>query len=397
MQTSYDVIVVGLGAMGSAAIYQLAKRGCRVLGIDRFSPPHTYGSSHGDTRITRQAVVEGEAYIPLVLRSNELWREIEQAMGQNLLTITGGLIMSVPERTASWHGATGFLDNTIALAQKYGIAHELLSATDIRRRFGQFLLQGNEAGYFEPGAGFLRPARCIAAQIALARQLGADVRINERVLEITPGATGDVVAVTTVHGFYTAEQIIISAGAWLPQFLEPRYAGLFQVLRQVVSWFELKTDIDSYLPGTFPVYIWIFGDGPTDLIYGFPAIDGQQGGIKVGTEHYHDLATAETTNRTVTLAELDHMYYYAVAPHLRGIGPRAIKAASCLYTVTPDHGFVIDRLAHSPNVIIASPCSGHGFKHSAAVGEILAELVTTGGSTIDISSFRLARFAGGTT
>ncbi|MBA3943289.1 MAG: N-methyl-L-tryptophan oxidase [Herpetosiphonaceae bacterium] len=380
--------------MGSAAVYQLAKRGCRVLGLDRFSPPHTYGSIHGDSRITRRAVVEGEAYIPLVLRSHELWREIEQATGQSLLTITGGLIMSGPERTAAWHGATGFLNNTIALAQKYGIAHELLSTAEIRRRFGSFILQGNETGYFEPGAGFLRPERCVAAQIALARQLGAAVQLNERVLEITPAASGDVGSVRTVRGSYTAEQIIISAGAWLPEFLAPSYARSFQIFRQVVSWFELPAEIAPYLPDNFPIYIWIFGDGPDDLIYGFPAIDGPHGGIKVGTEHYHDLTTAETSDRTVTTPELEHIYHHAVAPHLRGIGPRAIKSVSCLYTVTPDHGFVIDRLPHFPNVIIASPCSGHGFKHSAAVGEILAELVTTGTSTIDISSFQFARFKG---
>ncbi len=155
----FDVIVVGLGAMGSAAMYQLAKRGSRVLGIDQFSPPHTRGSTHGETRITRQAIGEGEEYVPLVLRSNEIWREIERETGEILFTANGGLIIGDLQATNGNHGSKNFLLQTIAAAKVHGIAHEILDCDALKRRFPQFHFKGNETGYYEPGAGFLRPVR----------------------------------------------------------------------------------------------------------------------------------------------------------------------------------------------------------------------------------------------
>src|SRR5215472_1105150 len=177
----FPTIVLGLGAMGSAAVYHLARKGCRVLGVDRFSPPHAYGSTHGDTRVTRLAIGEGEHYTPLVMRSHRLWRELEQASGRSLLTSNGGLIISSNAKVAHCH-VDGFFANTLAAAQKYSIAHELLDGREIRRRFPQFKLADDERGYLERDAGFLRPEECVRAHLELAQAHGAELHRGEKVL-----------------------------------------------------------------------------------------------------------------------------------------------------------------------------------------------------------------------
>jgi sarcosine oxidase len=231
---SYDVVVLGLGAMGSAAAWQLAKRGRRVLGIDRFSPPHAHGSSHGETRITRLAIGEGPHYSPLAQRSHEIWREIESATGEDLLTVTGGLIISSPSRTAKLH-VDDFFANTLAAAKLYRIAHEVLETEEIRRRYPQFRVRDGEIGYFEAGAGFLRPERCIAAQLRLAKSLGAEIRTGETVLRFEAGS--DAVVIHTEQQIVRAKKLIISAGPWLPKLIGEGYAGAFRILRQVLFWF----------------------------------------------------------------------------------------------------------------------------------------------------------------
>lgn len=384
---SYDVVVLGLGAMGSAAAWQLAKRGRHVLGIDRFSPPHTQGSSHGDTRITRLAIGEGPNYSPLALRSHQIWREIESATGEDLLTVTGGLIISGPARTAKLH-VDDFFANTLAAAKRYGIAHEMLDTAEIRRRYAQFQVRDGEIGYFEPGAGFLRPQRCIAAQLQLAKSLGAEIRTGERVLQFEPGNDG--VAIHTDKQTLCAKKLIISAGPWLPELIGERYAALFRILRQVLFWFDVQ-DAGPYLPQNCPVFIWEL-QGPAQAIYGFPAINGPAGGIKVATQQYETSTTPDNVEREVSREEIAAMYRNNVAPFLAGVTEKCIKAVTCLYTQTPDSAFVIGPHPDSDRVIIASPCSGHGFKHSAAIGEALTELVTDGRTHLDLSAFSLKRF-----
>jgi len=220
MDTRFQTIVIGLGAMGSAATYQLAKRGSKVLGIDRFSPPHVYGSSHGDTRITRQAIGEGSEYVPLVLRSYELWAEIERETGKKLLTVTGGLIMTGVEGTPR-HGSY-FFNQTVASAENYGIPHHLLDADEIQKRFPQFILSGNERGYFEEKAGYLRPELCIEAQLELAQRYGAQLALEENVLAFSV-TDKDHVVVKTDKGEYQAEKAIIAAGPWVVSLLGETY------------------------------------------------------------------------------------------------------------------------------------------------------------------------------
>lgn len=387
---TFDAIVLGLGAMGSAAVYQLAKRGARVLGIDRFSPPHSMGSSHGETRITRQAIGEGEEYVPLAMRSYEIWREIESETGADLLTVTGGLIMQSAGAIESLHGNGNFLAETVRCAQKFGIAHDELSADDIRRRFPQFSLVSDESGYFENDAGFLRPENCISSQLDLGKKHGAEIRVNEKVLEYRAGADG--VEVVTEHGRYHAEKLIVSAGAWVNNFIGAGSSAHFQVTKQVLHWFELKETSANHLVGEMPVFIWQFGRWKDDFIYGFPAIDGMAGGLKLATEKFNQTVVPETVSRDVWPEESVQVYQEYVSKRMPGLGERCLRAAACLYTSTPDSGFVIDRHPEFENVIIASPCSGHGFKHSAAVGQILSELALDGRTKFDIGKFGLVRF-----
>lgn len=387
--TPFDAIVVGLGAVGSAAAYQLAQRGARVLGIDRYAPPHAFGSSHGDTRITRLAIGEGAHYTPLVLRSHEIWREIERRSGEDLLSVTGGLIISSSARRAETHVAN-FFDNTLAAARRHGIAHQLLDARAIRERFPQFRVRDNETGYFEPGAGFLRPEACVRAQLTLAASDGATLRYGESVLEFSQ-ANG-LAHVRTDRGSYSARQLIAAAGAWLPVLLDAGLAQRFKVTRQVLYWFALAGPLAEYQPPRFPVWIWELQDRQ-NVIYGFPAIDGAGGGAKIATEQYSVTTTPDTVAREVETGEIGAMHADLVAPYLPGLGAVCVKAVTCLYTATPDFHFLIDRHPRMAQVILASPCSGHGFKHSAAIGEALAQWVLDGRSNLDLSAFSFARLA----
>lgn len=387
MEDEYDAIVIGLGAMGSASLYQLAKRGVKVLGIDRFSPPHKFGSTHGDTRITRQAIGEGEQYVPLALRSHEIWREIEQEIGKNLLTITGGVILGNAEAEAI-HGKENFIAKTIETAQKYSIKHDVLSAQEIRERFPQFKLGGNEKGYFEYGAGFLKPEACIEAQLELAKKYGAEIHTNEDVQQFIPLAN-DRMEVRTLKGVYKTRKVIVSIGPWIKDFF-PEYSDIFKVYRQVLYWFDIKENKDAYSPDKFPVFIWDFGNGKD--VYGFPAVDGPDGGLKIAAEQYEVTTSANDVDRSVTEAETKKMYGQYIRDYFPDISDTCIKSVSCLYTVTPDSDFVIDTHPIDSQIILVSPCSGHGFKHSAAIGEVVAEMVIKGKSTIDISKFSLKRF-----
>jgi sarcosine oxidase len=384
----YDAIVLGLGAVGSAAAYQLGRRGARVLGLDRQAPPHVFGSSHGGTRITRLAIGEGAHYTPLVMRAHEIWRDIERETGAELLTANGMLAISSAATTAATH-VEGFFRNTVSAAERYGIAHELLDAAEIRRRYPQFAVTDNEFGYFEPSAGFLRPEQCVHWQLELARKHGAELHMGETALGFEPGSAS--VRVTTDRGRYEAGTLIVAVGAWAPGLLGPELASLFKVHRQVQFWFAPNDDGRAWQPDRMPVFIWELPVGKQG-IYGFPAIDG---GVKVATESYEATTDPDAVAREVSDAEAAAMHERYVAPFFPGLGPVCTKAATCLYTVTPDFGFVVDRHPEAERVIVASPCSGHGFKHSPAIGEALADLVLEGRSRHDLAPFALGRFGRG--
>ncbi len=366
-----DFLVIGLGAMGSAISYQLAKQGAQVVGIDQFAPPHTHGSTHGESRITRLAIGEGRQFVPLAIRSHQLWREIEQQTGESLLHTCGGIVITPAGQANHLHEQVDFLGNTIAAAKQYGIAHERLNTNEITARFPQFILAGNEAAYFEPSAGYLKPETCVHAQLQLAGQYGALLQIGETVQNIRH-ISGQTV-VETNRGRYAAGTTIVAAGAWAPQLL-PTINSKLTVRRQVLFWFELDGST-SYAPEDFPVFIWLWGSGANDAFYGFPAIDtdGRVRAIKVAAEQNEFETTADATNRQVSPDEIADMFHRHVAGKLRGVAGRCVRTATCLYTSTPTANFIIDRLPHAADTIVVSACSGHGFKHSAAIGEAVAQ------------------------
>ena len=384
---AYDTIVVGLGAVGSACLYQLAQRGQRVLGIDRYAPPHSWGSSHGETRITRQAIGEGEAYVPLVKRSHEIWREIEAETGVELLVQCGALILAGRDGAANHHGKGDFLRRTIAAAEQFGIPHEVLDAAEIGARYPQLGLTGGEIGYFEPGGGFVRPEQCIAAQLRLARRHGAELLLDTAVMGYQPDGP-DATTVTTAGGDrFTAAQVVLAAGPWTGGMV----GGLgrhMQVCRQVLHWFAAD-DATAYAPDRFPVFIWMHGDAQEDYLYGFPIPAGSTG-IKVATEQYGEVtADPDLLRREVRAAEADAMFQDHVAGRLHGVRPGALRSSACMYTVTPDSGFLVDRLPADGRILVASACSGHGFKHSAGLGEAVANGIANG--TADLKHFGAAR------
>jgi sarcosine oxidase len=380
-----DVLIIGLGAVGSAALYQAAKRGAHVIGIDRFDPPHDFGSSHGETRITRQAIGEGREFVPLALRSHEIWEELEHATGRSLLVRNGCLVLASPRIPGSHHGSTSFLADTIATAREFGIAHEVLSADEVTQRFSQFQLRSDEEGYFEPGAGFVRPEACIEVQLDLAKRAGAQTCRNEMVEEIK--ATSTSVDVRTTRATYSAAKVILTAGAWIPKLLGADYAHLFHIYRQTLSWFA-PNNVQQFASEKFPVFIWIAGSQPRDMIYGFPAIG--EAGVKIGGEQYDSTVDPDMVPRGVSDTEIAAFYEEYIAPRFPGLSRRCLRSATCLYTVTPDAKFIVDQCAE--NISFASACSGHGFKHSAALGESLVTQALGEPPTIDLSMFRLQRF-----
>ncbi len=378
-----DVIVVGLGAMGSATCLQLAQRGASVIGIDRYEPPHPYGSTHGDTRVSRLSVGEGAEYIPLVRRSHELWREIEAQSGAQLLTQCGGVVMSRP--------GSPFFEQTRELARRFGIEHERLSNSELRARFPMFAVDEETEGYYEPGAGYARPEAAVAAQLKLARRHGASLRLGQRVQEWMASRGG--VSVTTGAGRYAADQLILCAGPWIPS-LFPEGREAFAIHRQLLYWFPILRGHERLR--AMPIFVWEFAGERDDVVhlrgfYGFPALDGPHGGVKIAAESYESTTRPDGRQHTATPAEIAGMYRDYVEAQLPWLGAEPIRTVSCLYTVTRGNRFVIDRHPDHEAVLIVSACSGHGFKHSPAIGEAVAQWATGETPDVDLSPFPLAR------
>jgi len=376
MPDTYDAIVLGLGAMGAAATYQLARRGAKVLGIDQFSPPHELGSTHGETRITRVACGEGPEYTAFAARSHEIWRELEAETGLELLTQNGFLAISGGGDRSSNHGVADFLGGTVAAAKAAGIGHEILDAAAMRRRYPAFGVADGDTAYHDSVGGFVRPEECITAQLRMATRFGATLGRDERVVSFDQ-ADG-VVTVKTDKEAYRARHLIVSAGAWLPGLLGPALSGSFMVTRQVLYWFRARSEAAhaDFAPERFPVYIWQLPRHQS--IYGFPALGGIEDGVKLATEQYDVATTPQSVSRTVDADETREMYETYVEPFFPGLSPVCVRRKVCMYTWVDKARFIIDRHPALDRVIVASPCSGHGFKHSAGIGELLAEMVTAG-------------------
>jgi sarcosine oxidase len=372
MPIAYDVVVLGLGAMGAAATYQLARRGARVLGIDRYSPPHEFGSTHGDTRITRVACGEGPEYSAFAARSHQIWRELEAELGMDLFTQNGLLVLFGPGERAANHSVADFRGATVDAAKKAKLDYEILDTAQIRQRYPAFNVADGDEAYHDDVGGFVRPERCVTAQLQKAKALGADLHLNETVISFDQA--GGSVTVKTDKDTYHAKELIVAAGSWLPDFLKPALAGQFKVTRQVLYWFRAKgaTEHAQFSPERFPVYIWqVPAPQP---IYGFPATGGLDEGVKLATEQDRSATTPDTVARAVSPDEIRAMYETYVGPYFPGLSPTCVKHKVCLYTQVERARFIIDRHPDADRVIVASPCSGHGFKHSAGIGELLAQM-----------------------
>jgi sarcosine oxidase len=382
MEKTFDAIVLGLGAMGSAATYQLAKRGASVLGIDQLKPPHELGSTHGDSRITRIACGEGSEYSVFAKRSHEIWRELETATGRDLFSQTGLLVISGKGKRAAGHENEKFLETTITAAEEANVSYEKLDGKAIRERFPAFNVGEDDIAYFDRASGFVRPESCIEAQLELASVFGAAIRFYEKVLQFAPA--GDAIRVTTTANTYCAKKLIVTAGPWINQVL--RLDREFKITRQVLYWFNLKNESGRahFAPERFPVFIWQIP--APQIIYGFPLIGQPEEGVKIATEQYDVTTSPDAVHRSVSSDEISEMFRTYVGPFFPGLDETCVKTKVCLYTCVPKARFIIDHHPEMKNVIVASPCSGHGFKHSAAIGETLAQMAL-GQSHLDLAKF----------
>ena len=370
-----QIVVIGLGATGSAALYQLARRGIRAVGIEQFALGHDRGSSHGPTRIIRLAHFENEAYVPLMRRAYALWREFESIAGEKLLHITG-LLEIGPENGTIVQG-------TLAAVRKHDLKPEILDAGAAMRRYPAYKLPPDYKAIVQPDGGYIEAARALAAMLRAAAAAGAVVRTGEKVIGIEPRAGG--VRVTTNREAIDADGAVVAAGPWM-QGLIPQLHLPLTVTRQVVGWFEPR-DPAQFTEDRFPVFIL---ESQYGNHYGFPSYG--RAGVKIAKHHHlRQAVDADTYNKSV-MAEDEAAIREPLSQYLPGANGRLLEAQTCLYTMTPDDTFVVDRVPGSPHVVIASPCCGHGFKFAPIIGEIIADLLTRGTTGHDIAQFRLARF-----
>ena len=378
----YDAIVIGVGGMGSATVYELAKRGKKVLGLEQFDIPHAQGSSHGLSRIIRMAYNENPSYVPLLYRAYELWRETQLQAGEQLLHITGGIDASMPERNV-FKGA-------LASCQQYHLQHQVYDAKALNKRFPAFVLPADMMAVYQPDAGFLLSERCIVAHVNLAMALGAVIHGREQVLDWEP--VGDGVKVNTDKGTYTADKLVITAGAWANQLLAPLQQDLAVPERQVLAWFQPQKP-EIFSPGKLPV--WILDDATGQesdkMYYGLPLWGIP--GFKVGLFNHLEERIDDPSELNTDIHPADEALLrgFTQRHFPDGCGP-TLSMRTCMFTNTPDKEFILDQHPDLPQVVFGAGFSGHGFKFASVIGEILTELALDGQTRHDIDFLRLSRF-----
>lgn len=360
--------------MGSAAAYHLSLRGQRVVGIDRFSPPHALGSSHGRSRIIREAYYEDPVYVPLVQRAYALWAELQrEASGTSFFLRTGGLMIG-PE-------GCGLVAGSLRSAELNGLEHEVIDARALHRRFPAFAPLDDMVGVLDPNAGILFPEAIVDAHLRLAEARGAELRRDTKVDGWD--REGGVYFIRAGEETITARQLVLAAGPWL-RSLVPELP--LTVERQVIHWFDPADMLDYFTPQRMPVSIWELHNG--SHFYTKPDLGD---GVKIGVHHGGSLVDPDAVDRRISDGEAAYVYdlLRRFVPFAKG-HPR--EHAVCLYTNTPDQHFIVDRHPADSNVFLLSACSGHGFKFSSVLGEITADLLTSGTSTFDLSRFSVRRF-----
>ena len=376
MLTAFDVVVLGLGAHGSSAIYHLSKTGLKVCGIDQFTPPHTRGSSHGQSRIIRQAYHENPLYVPFVKEAYNLWYEIEKISGKKLFLKSGGIILGT-EESAVIRGAK-------LSAGIHDVSKEYIDSNAIKKRFPGLQPLPDTVAVIDTNAGILFPEECINAYLGEAKKNGALLCYKERVLRIIQNKS--FVEIITDTNTYQTKKLIVSAGAWLTELMPELHLPL-TIERQVLYWFKNrnKKTQQNFIPGNLPVYVWEYL--PEKVFYGFPDLGD---GIKIAFHHRGEMVTPETLTEAVSEKEINDMK--EVVESFLDIEPLFNYSATCMYTNTPDENFIIDFHPQNDNIIIASPCSGHGFKFSSLIGNILCDMTTDQPVSFDILPFSIERF-----
>ncbi len=380
-----NVIVIGLGAMGSAAAQHLAERGCTVRGFDRFAPPHSHGSSHGLSRIFRQAYFEDHRYVPLLMRSFDLWQRLERDSGVRLLFLPGSLVLGPSDGKLVKRSAES--------AKLFGLPHELLGAAELKQRYPVFEVKPETLGLLEHNAGYLLPEACVTQQLRRAERAGALLQTNDRVLDWHAEPRGSSVSVRTNSGTYRADHLVITAGPWAPDLLSALGLPL-RVTRQVLCWFEPKVPIEHFREDRLPVYL-IEADGEIPLLYGFPLTGSERDGVKVALHGSENDCTADSCERTILPSD-EQSIRARLSDTLPGLAGRLLHAETCLYTMTPDEHFILGPHPHHPAVTVAAGFSGHGFKFAQVIGELLAEAVVNPQSTAIPDLFSFGRFNRGT-
>jgi len=362
-----DVVVVGLGAVGSATLYQLSKRGIQALGIDQFEPPHTLGSSHGETRITRLAVGEGEEYVALAKRSHEIWAELEALSGKKIRTKTGGILLDSGVNPWAKHGVEGFWERTLRYAQNQQVSHRILDLVEANTIYPAFQLPPTAKVYWEEEAGYLFPELAIETQLDLAKKQGATIWTSSKVKSIQ--SEGAHFRIQVEGKEVLAKQVVLTAGGWLKDFLPISSRKRLKICRQVLYWLAVEEGFTDWQ--RYPVWMWGYGAAPEDFIYGFPSLDGKT--IKMASESFVEVDHPDQLNREVTAEEQEIFWNNKVEGKLVGLKKQFLKTSVCFYTVTEDSQFLIEAMAGDKNFLWVSACSGHGFKHSAALGEYLVQ------------------------
>jgi sarcosine oxidase len=360
--SDFDVIVVGLGAMGSSAAYHLSRRGERVLGLDAYPAGHANGSSHGESRIIRLAYYEHPDYNPLVARAYELWADLEAEAGEQLFYASGGLMIGRPDDE--------LVAESIAAIRRQEREHDVLDVGELRRRYPVFRPDDDEIALFDPRMGILFAERCLAAQRRLAVAHGAVLRDGTPVRRWT--ATPDGVVVWTDEERFRATRLVVAAGPWIGKLL-PELALPIGIERIPVFYWQPRESTECFALGRFPVYMWERRE--EGVFYGFPHLTVP--GVKAGRHHNEDWCDADSVERVVTEAD-EQLVRAFFARHIPALDGEVVERYACLYTTTPDQHFLIDRHPAHANVCYASSCSGHGFKFASVVGELLADLALTG-------------------
>jgi sarcosine oxidase len=376
MSSAYDAIVLGLGAMGSATAYHLARRGARVLGLDAYPRGHTQGSSHGRSRIIREAYFEAPEYVPLVQRAYHLWRALEAESGQALLTLTGGLNLGAPD--------SELVTGALASAHQHQLPYGYLTAEEITTRFPGFHPPEGYVAVYEPNAGILAPEVCVGAHLDLAARHGATLRYEEPARRWSAAGAG--VRVETAHGVYHAGRLVIAAGPWAADVLADLHLPL--TVQRIVNVHFTPARPERFTPAQCPIYILAVPEGD---YYGFPALPGQ--GVKFGRHDIGEVCTPETIRRAVSDEEVAALRV-VLDRYLPGAGGAVLATLTCMYTNTPDRHFIIDRHPAHEQVVFGCGFSGHGFKFSSAIGEALAELAFDGATKHQIGFLSAGRVMG---